>query len=305
MNPSIPFLPVVGNILVDAFQQSDWLGQGIVIVLIGVSLYVLSVVVDKFLSLRGFKSYNLVFLGAYKKHPHPTFLALDPRGLISASPVSAVYIAGVHELLRRLNAHGIANESLRNWEAGHVLPVLEETEIEAIRSACERSLAQQQLVLEAKMSRISTAIAVAPSIGLFGTVWGVMCAFMAMSQNEGTMISAVAPGISGALLTTVAGLAVAIPSIIFYNILAGIIRRHVVVLENFEDQFLTDIATLHAAPESARPQPGAAPDSRVIADAVVGELLRARAAAPAPAPAPSPAPASAPAPLDPLFGGQP
>ena len=73
MNPSIPFLPVVGNILVDAFQQSDWLGQGIVIVLIGVSLYVLSVVVDKFLSLRGFKSYNLVLLGAYKRHPHPTF----------------------------------------------------------------------------------------------------------------------------------------------------------------------------------------------------------------------------------------
>ena len=259
MNPSTLFLPVVGNILTDAFRQSDWVGQAIVLILIGVSLYVLGVVVNKYLSLHGYKSYNLIFLAAYKKHPHPTFLALDPRGLISASPVSAVYIAGVHELLRRLNAHGVDKESLRNWEAGRVLPVLEETEIESIRSACERSLAQQQLVLEAQMSRISTAIAVAPSVGLFGTVWGVMGAFMAMSTGGASMISAVAPGISGALLTTVAGLAVAIPSIIFYNILSGIIRRHVVVLENFEDQFLTDVANLHAAPESVRPQPGAVP----------------------------------------------
>ena len=306
MNPSTLFLPVIGNILSDAFCQSDWVGQVIVVILLGVSLYVLGVVINMFLSLRGYKSYNLIFLAAYKKHPHPTFLALDPRGLISASPVSAVYIAGVNELLRRLNAHGVDNESLRNWEAGRVLPVLEETEIEAIRSACERSLAQQQLVLEAQMSRISTAIAVAPSIGLFGTVWGVMGAFMGMSKNEGTMISAVAPGISGALLTTVAGLAVAIPSIIFYNILSGMIRRHVVVLENFEDQFLTDIVTLHAAPESAHPQAiaPAAPDPRVIADAVVGELLRARIAAPASA-APVPAPAPASTPIAPHFGGQP
>ena len=74
------------------------------------------------------------------------------------------------------------------------------------------------------------------------------------------MISAVAPGISGALLTTDAGLAVAIPSIIFYNILSGIIRRHVVVLENFEDQFLTEIARLHTIQEQPRmPAPPAYP----------------------------------------------
>lgn len=243
----------------DAFRQSDIVGQIIVFGLAGGSLYVLGVVINKFFSLRGFKNYNQIFLAAYKNHPHPTYLALDPRGLVSASPVSAVYIAGVHELLRRLHAHGVADDRLRAWAAGELLPVLDETEIESIRSACERSLSQQQLVLEAQMSRISTAISVAPSVGLFGTVWGVMCAFMSMSTGGASMISAVAPGISGALLTTVAGLAVAIPATIAYNVLAGIIRRHVVVLENFEDQFLTEIARLHTAQEQPRVPPPAAP----------------------------------------------
>ena len=308
MSPFVLPSPVLGDIISDAFRQSDTLGKLIVLVLAGVSLYVLGVVVNKFLSLRGFKSYNAIFLAAYRKHPHPTFLALDPRGLISASPVSAVYIVGVNELLRRLHAHGVSDESLRAWEVGQTLPVLDETEIESIRSACERSLAQQQLVLEAHMSRISTSIAVAPSVGLFGTVWGVMGAFMAMSSGGTAMISAVAPGISGALLTTVAGLAVAIPSIVFYNILSGIIRRHVVTLENFEDMFLTEIASLHAAPESARPQSGAAsaPDPRALAEAVVAELLRTRGAVPGIAPAsPAPPASPTPAPAAPLFGGQP
>ena len=246
MNPLLAFM------LFDAFRQSDVVGKAIVFILVGVSFYVLGVIFNKFVALHGFKNYNRIFLGAYKNHPHPTYLALDPRGLVSASPVSAVYIAGVHELLRRLHAHGVADDALRAWRSGDTLPVLDETEVESIRSACERSLSQQQLVLEAQMSRISTTIAVAPSVGLFGTVWGVMGAFMAMSTGGASMISAVAPGISGALLTTVAGLAVAIPSIVFYNILAGIIRRHVVVLENFEDQFLTEIARLHTAQEQPR-----------------------------------------------------
>lgn len=251
--------PLLALMVFDAFRQSDIVGKAIVFGLAGISLYVLGVIVNKFVSLRGFKSYNQIFLAAYKNHPHPTYLALDPRGLVSASPVSAVYIAGVHELLRRLHTHGVADDRLRAWAAGDLLPVLDETEIESIRSACERSLSQQQLVLEAQMSRISTAISVAPSIGLFGTVWGVMGAFMSMSTGGASMISAVAPGISGALLTTVAGLAVAIPSIVCYNILAGIIRRHVVVLENFEDQFLTEIARLHTAQEQPRVPPPAAP----------------------------------------------
>lgn len=242
--PALP--PLLGFIAIDAFHQSDIIGKIIAILLAVGSLYVLGVVINKILALHGFRSYNAIFLTAYRKHPHPTFLALDPRGLISASPVSAVYVVGVTELMRHLHAHGVTDEALRAWEPGRTLPILDETEIESVRSACERSLAQQQLVLEDKMSHISTAISVAPSLGLFGTVWGVMGAFMSMSTGGASMISAVAPGISGALLTTVAGLAVAIPSTLCYNFLAGVIRRHVVTLENFEDQFLTEISSLHA-----------------------------------------------------------
>lgn len=269
--------PLLGVFMpLQAFWQSDIVGKLITLLLIGVSLYIGGVIVSKWMSLRGYKSYNRLFLRAFEGHPHPSYLFLDPRGLVSGSPIGSVYIDGMRELVDLLHRHGVADTSLRSWQEGQTLPILTPSEIEAVRSACERSLAKQQLVLEANMSRISTAISAAPSLGLLGTVWGVMGAFMSMSSGGATMISAVAPGISGALLTTVAGLIVAIPSTIFYNILAGIIRRHVVALENFEDEFMTDVIRLHSQPDG--PLPLSMPQAAVQVMAVPG---------PVPAPAPT------------------
>ena len=95
------------------------------------------------------------------------------------------------------------------------------------------------------------------------------------------MISAVAPGISGALLTTVAGLVVAIPSTIFYNILAGVIRRHVVALENFEEEFMTGVIRLHALPDG----PLSVPVPQAAVQIVPVPTPAAAPAAPVPAPA--------------------
>ena len=260
-----------------AYHQTDIVGKVVTLILLAVSLYLFGVVLNKWLALRGYKSYNIVFLRAYEGHPHPAYLFLDPRGLISGSPIGSVYIEGMNELLRHLHAHGIADSDLRAWKADDVRQVLSPSEIEAVRSACERSLAKQQLVLESKMSRIATAISGAPSLGLLGTVWGVMGAFMAMTSGGSSMISAVAPGISGALLTTVAGLLVAIPATVAYNVLAGVIRRHVVALENFEDSFMTDVVRLHAMPDApASPIP-----TPVAAAGQVALVLPAAPASPA------------------------
>lgn len=248
------FSPLLGAFMpIQAFRQSDFVGKAITIALIVLSIYVCGVIINKWMSLKGYKSYNLIFLRAYSGHAHPSYLYLDPRGLVSGSPIGSVYMAGMGELLARLHAHGVSDDVLRNWQPGQTLPVLSPSEIESIRGAAERSLAKQQLTLESFMSRISTTISCAPSLGLLGTVWGVMGAFMSMTAGGSSMISAVAPGISGALLTTVAGLVVAIPCTVFYNILAGIIRRHVVALSNFEDSFLDDIVHLHALPDTPQP----------------------------------------------------
>ena len=85
------------------------------------------------------------------------------------------------------------------------------------------------------------AVTAAPFLGLLGTVWGVMVAFGSILGSGSAMLSEVAPGISGALLTTVIGLLVALPSSVGYNIIAGQIRTLRVRMDNFLQEFMSDM----------------------------------------------------------------
>jgi biopolymer transport protein TolQ len=100
-------------------------------------------------------------------------------------------------------------------------------------SALRRSVAKHSEDYEDKMVFLSVIVTAAPFIGLLGTVWGVMDAFGAIGQSGGGTIEDLAPGVSSALLTTVGGLVVAIPSVIFYNILLDLVRKMTTDVENF------------------------------------------------------------------------
>ncbi len=78
---------------------------------------------------------------------------------------------------------------------------------------------------ESYLSVLSTNAAVAPLLGLFGTVWGLVHAFIRISEKQSADITVVAPGIAEALLTTLAGLMVAIPALIMYNFLVVRVRK--------------------------------------------------------------------------------
>jgi biopolymer transport protein TolQ len=88
---------------------------------------------------------------------------------------------------------------------------------------------------------LATCGNVAPFIGLFGTVWGIMHSFQALGQATSAALSAVAPGISEALITTAIGLAVAIPASIAYNFFLGMLGSIEVELDNFADIFLNRV----------------------------------------------------------------
>ncbi len=89
------------------------------------------------------------------------------------------------------------------------------------------------------MSWLGSVYTVAPMMGLFGTVWGVMVAFLGMAEQGSPNIAAVAPGVSSALLTTVVGLVVAIPSAFGSNKLNEKIRFIGIQMENFSEAFAT------------------------------------------------------------------
>jgi biopolymer transport protein TolQ len=105
--------------------------------------------------------------------------------------------------------------------------------LEHAENALQRALARQSLRYESSMIFLATIVSVAPFIGLLGTVWGVMEAFSAVSLQQTASIQTLAPGVSAALLTTVAGLIVAIPSVMGYNWLLGTNKLLITELENF------------------------------------------------------------------------
>lgn len=111
---------------------------------------------------------------------------------------------------------------------------------------------------ESYVSVLSTSAAIAPMVGLFGTVWGLIHAFMAISAMGGADIAAVAPGIAEALLTTLAGIIVAVPALVMFNLVSTKLR-------SFENQLimLTEkcVSILKSVQQPAHAQPQIQPNT--------------------------------------------
>jgi biopolymer transport protein TolQ len=105
--------------------------------------------------------------------------------------------------------------------------------IEHAENAIQRALARQTLRYETSMIFLASIVSGAPFIGLLGTVWGVMEAFSSVAAQQNAGIPQLAPGVSGAMLATIAGLIVAIPSVFGYNLLLGHTRAMITEIENF------------------------------------------------------------------------
>ena len=130
----------------------------------------------------------------------------NPQALVSAgSPFASVYAAGYRELQSQVsgqptNPHPPRLKSLQ-----------------AVTANMQVASAEEVRRVEKGMAWLATTGSVAPFIGLFGTVWGIIDAFSGLGNVGAASLRAVAPGISEALLTTAAGLFTAIPAVIFYN----------------------------------------------------------------------------------------
>jgi len=220
-----------------AFGTSDIVGQSIVVFLFFGSILTWTIMVEKALVLRQAKSSSLDFIRMFRNEN--SVMKLLSRSEKLPGPVSSVYQSGVAELLE---FYDIPAEFADQYGTSkYPEKKLSTAEIETVRSSLERSVSDQILQIEDKIGLLATAVSVAPFFGLFGTVWGVMVAFCGMAANGSSAISAIAPGVSGALLTTVVGLLVAIPSLIGYNLLTNTIRQVTVYMDNFVEEFMAKI----------------------------------------------------------------
>ncbi|SLN41270.1 Biopolymer transport protein ExbB [Roseovarius litorisediminis] len=101
------------------------------------------------------------------------------------------------------------------------------------------AIAKEAEELQSGLSVLATVGSTAPFVGLFGTVWGIMHAFINIAEQQNTSLAVVAPGIAEALLATALGLLAAIPAVIFYNKLSADSDRIVAGYEAFADEFST------------------------------------------------------------------
>ena len=220
-----------------AFGKSDIVGQAIVVFLFFGSILTWTIMVEKALALKQAKRSSIEFINLFRNESN--LLKLVFQAEKNGGPIADIYMHGAAELLA---FYDIPPEFAdQAGTSKYPLRKLSTAEIETVRSSLERAVADQILQIEDKIGLLATAVSVCPFFGLFGTVWGVMVAFCGMASHGRADISAIAPGVSGALLTTVVGLLVAIPSLIGYNLLTNSIRQITVFMDNFVEEFMAKI----------------------------------------------------------------
>ena len=191
--------------------------------------------IQKALQTRQARKLNKLFVDEF--HRHEGVLVIHDRNIhIEGCPLFNVYNNGCKDLLGRLRTNGTKGE-LDSEQYATI------KSMEHVKRTMESDVAKESLKLESGLILLAIAVSGAPFVGLLGTVWGVMDVFSAAAQEGNANLTTVAPGVAAALATTVAGLLVAIPSMVGYNWLVHNLRVFTVELDNFAQELASCMET--------------------------------------------------------------
>jgi biopolymer transport protein TolQ len=150
------------------------------------------------------------------------------------APIERIFASGIREFLKLRE---------RRLDAG--------AQLDGARRAMRASYQRELDTIESNLSFLASVGSVSPYVGLFGTVWGIMHAFVGLSNMQQVTLATVAPGIAEALVATAIGLFAAIPAVVAYNRFARDIDRIAIQLETFIEEF-SNILQRNAGTPSAR-----------------------------------------------------
>jgi len=213
-----------------AFEHSTVEGKVILAILLLASTFCWSVTITKALQVYRARKQNARFLLFFRKAKSPLYL-YENRINPDVSTLAAVYVQGARELTYHLLGSSDVDETFSARLA--TADTIDDRAMAAVRSAMERAVGEEMLKLESNLILLATAVSGSPFLGLLGTVWGVMDAFAGIAMAGRAELSAMAPGVSGALITTVVALCVAIPAMFGYNFLVTTTRNMTIEMENF------------------------------------------------------------------------
>jgi biopolymer transport protein ExbB/TolQ len=231
--------PIVAAGLTFALQHSTVPGKAVLVTLFFGSIFSWSVMWTKLRVVNFAKKQARNFREHFRADRQPLRLyTLGAR--FDGTPLYDVYVAGCEELTFHLLGSPEVDETFRaRLETASPITT---AQMRAVESAMERAVGESTLRLESQMILLATAVSGAPFVGLLGTVWGVMDTFGDVATAGSANLTAMAPGVSAALITTVTGLLVAIPAMFGYNFLVTSIRAMTVDTDNFASELSSEFA---------------------------------------------------------------
>ena len=275
---TISFTPLLASALQFALEKATLEGKLTIGLLIIVSFVSWSVMISKARQLYKASKMSKRFFAAYRATRDPMEI-FNKSDEFNGAPAYEVYYGGAEELAYHLKnnpvqvsrtgtvnlnnipdaARGVNTDML----ARSITTKISHPSFESVKVALERNVSAQAMALEKGMIILTTAVAGGPFIGLLGTVWGVMETFAGIAITKAASLTAMAPGVAGALIATVVGLFVAIPAMFAYNYMVTMIRNITQQLDNFTTEYATAIEHAYV-------------DNRPVAEEIADALRKLR-----------------------------
>ncbi|MBR2655819.1 MAG: protein TolQ [Loktanella sp.] len=204
------------------FARATIIVKLVMILLVVASVWCWAIIIDKTIQFRRARAEAEVFDRAFWSG-EPLDQLFEQTGPDPDGASEKIFAAGMLEWRRSHRQDGglIAGATAR------------------IDRSMDVAIAKEAAALQKGLPVLATVGSTAPFVGLFGTVWGIMNAFIEIAEAQNTNLAVVAPGIAEALLATGLGLLAAIPAVIYYNKLSADSDRVVAGYEAFADEFAT------------------------------------------------------------------
>ncbi|MGH9319908.1 MAG: MotA/TolQ/ExbB proton channel family protein [Vicinamibacteria bacterium] len=202
-------------------------------ILLVFSLVSWAIIFSKWTMLRRAESHSDAFLEIFRRSKKFSEVHAVCHQL-RTSPLVGLFLSGYNELNYQLKARG-SSAGEGEGDGARI------QNLESVARSLVRASNTEILKLERRLPFLATTGSATPFIGLFGTVWGIMNAFQRIGAVQAANISVVAPGVSEALIATAAGLAAAIPAVIFYNFFVNWVKRLSTQMDDFALEYLNII----------------------------------------------------------------
>jgi biopolymer transport protein TolQ len=221
--------------------SAGWVVKGVMIMLMAFSLVCWGIIISKAIQLSRARKDTRLFLDAFRESRRFSVLYAEAKQL-TFSPLALVFKSGYTELSRLARIQQATQENSSDLSQE---PEYDRTGIENFARSLQQAVTSERARLERGVNFLATTGSSAPFVGLFGTVWGIMESFRQIGAMKSASLAVVAPGIAEALIATAAGLAAAIPAVIFYNYLLGRINRISSEMDNFSSELINIVERVY------------------------------------------------------------